>query len=480
MAEIYLTNTLTQKKEKFIPINPSKIGMYTCGPTVYDFASIGNFRTYFTADILLRLLKYLGYEVDYVMNLTDVGHLTGDNLGDADMGEDRIEKKAKVLKKSAWDISEQFTEEFIKDFEKLNLTKPKIFSKATDHLKEQIDFVKKLEEKGFTYKISDGIYFNTKFFEEKTGSKYGQISDLDQIKEGARVEINPDKKNPRDFALWKFSPKDSKRQMEWESPWGKGFPGWHIECSAMSMKYLGESFDIHLGGEDLKQTHHPNEIAQSEALTGKKFVNYWLHTTFLKIDGKRMGKSLGNFLTVSDLVNKGFDPLSLRYLFLTANYRDTLNFTWQGLSSAQNSLNKLKEFTLSLKNKNQRFTLSREKEIKIEEYRDKFIQNISDDLNTAKAMAVLWGMLKSNISSYDKYDLLMSFDEVLGFNLAKEKELILSDEIKDLSQKREDLRKLGKFDEADKIRKQINKKGYKLEDTKEGILIKPVQNAKIQ
>lgn len=474
MADIYLTNSLTDKKEKFVPIDPSKIGMYTCGPTVYDTASIGNFRTYITSDIFYRLFEYSGYEVNYVMNLTDVGHLTGDNLGDADTGEDRVEKKAEFSGKSAWEISKHYTDIFLKDFESLNLKKPKVFSKATDHIQEQIDLVKRLEEKGFTYKTSDGIYFDTKFFEKNTGKKYGEISNLDQIKEGARVKPNPEKKNPRDFALWKFSPKDKKRQMEWDSPWGKGFPGWHIECSAMSMKYLGESFDVHFGGEDLRQTHHPNEIVQSEAATNKKFVNYWVHTTFLKINGKRMGKSLGNFYTVDDLIQKGYDPLSLRYLFLTAHYRDTLNFTWESLTSAQNSLKKLKELTFSLKNEKERTVLSKEKEEKIEKYRYEFIRNLSDDLDTPKALAVLWEMLKSNVPSYDKYDLMISFDEILGLNLGLSKEVIVPEEIKQLVQKREALRKSGNFKEADKIREEIKEKGFDLEDTSDKAKVKPV------
>ena len=478
MAEIYLTNTLTRKKEKFIPLARSEVRMYTCGSTVYDYASIGNFRTYFTADILLRLLKFNGYKVMYIMNLTDVGHLTGDNLGDADTGEDRIEKKARTLGKSAWDISRFFADEFIKDFKKLNLEEPKLFVKATDHIKEQIELVRKIEEKGFAYKISDGIYFDTRAFEKKTGRVYGELSDLDQIKEGARVEANPEKRDPRDFALWKFSSKGVQREMEWESPWGVGFPGWHIECSAMSMKYLGETFDIHCGGEDLKQTHHPNEIAQSEAANGKKFVNYWIHTTFLKVDGKRMGKSLGNFYTVSDIEKKNIEPLALRYLYLTANYRDSLNFTWEALSSAQNALDKLREQTLSLKNQKQRTSLSPDKNQKIDHFRDEFLSVVNDDLNTPQALAIVWKMLKSNIPSGDKYDLLISFDEVLGLNLSKfQKEKVqIPQEVKKLLEKREKLRKEGKFQESDTIRQEIKKKGYGIEDTEKGTELKPVRD----
>ncbi len=473
VADIYLTNSLSRKKEKFESINPQKAGVYTCGPTVYDFASIGNFRTYLAADVLVRTLKLNGYEVNYVMNITDVGHLTGDNLGDADLGEDRIEESARVQGKTAWEIADYYTNAFLKDFEKLNLTKPSFLPKATDHLAEQIALVKKLEEKGLAYKIKDGIYFDTQKFESKTGKKYGELSTLDTIKEGARVEPNPEKKNPRDFALWKFSLVPGERQMEWDSPWGVGFPGWHLECSAMSMKYLGESFDIHVGGEDLRQIHHPNEIAQSEGATGKTFVKYWLHATFLQVDGKRMGKSLGNAYTLTDIEKKGFDPSSLKYLFLTAYYRDTLNFTWESLESAQNALNKLREQTIALKEEKERTQLSPEKWEKVEKYREEFLLAVNDDMNTAKAMAVLWEMLKSNLPSNDKYDLALFFDEVFGLGIsgATLEKIEVPKEIEELAKKREELRGAGKFEEADAIRKEIETKGFSLRDTPEGTKI---------
>jgi cysteinyl-tRNA synthetase len=454
--------------------------MYTCGPTVYDFASIGNFRTYITADTLLRVLKYNGFEVNYVMNVTDVGHLTGDNLGDADLGEDRMEKSAKAEGKSAWDIAKFYTEAFLKDFGKLNLIKPKLFSKATEHIKEQIELVARLEKAGLTYKIPDGIYFDTKAFEERTKKKYGELSTLDAIKGGARVEPNPEKKSPRDFALWKFSKKPGERQMEWQSPWGLGFPGWHIECSAMSMKYLGESFDIHCGGEDLRQTHHPNEIAQAEGATGKRFVKYWVHATFLKVEGKRMGKSLGNVYLVSDIEKKGFDPLALRYLFLTAHYRDTLNFTWQALEAASIALKKLREFTISLRGEQQRTVLSLEKEGKLEKYQEEFRSFVNDDLNTPKALAVVWEALKSNIPSPDKYDALLAFDEVLGLNLRsiQESSVEVPQEVLGLVEQRESLRRQGKFEEGDKLRQKVFEMGYKIEDSDQGPVVKPVQNGK--
>lgn len=462
-------NSLTKKIEEFEPINPPNVGMYTCGPTVYSYPTIGNFRTYTTADLLLRSLKFLGFSVKYVMNLTDVGHLTGDNLGDADIGEDRLEKAAKKEGKSAWDIAKFYSDDFRGSFDRLNLTLPDHLVAATDHIKEQIDLIKKLEEKGLTYRIDDGIYFNTIAYESKTGEKYGELSTLDQIKEGARVEPNPQKKNTRDFALWKFSPTDRKRQMEWESPWGVGFPGWHLECSAMSMKYLGEQFDIHVGGEDLRSTHHPNEIAQSEGATGKvPFVKYWIHGAFLLVDGGRMGKSLGNAYTLHDIKNKNFDSLDLRYFYLTGHYRKQMNFTWEALTGAQNALEKLRTQIQSLKSGGERNALSEEKLSKVDEFRNEFTNAISDDLNTPEALAVLWSMLKSNIPSTDKYDLAMSFDEVLGLGLNKpviqSTGTSITPEIKKLMEEREKLRNERKFEEADKIRDRILEMGYTIND----------------
>jgi len=468
-------NSLTRKIEDFEPINPPKVGMYTCGPTVYSEATIGNFRTYMAADLLLRALKFNGFQVDYIMNITDVGHLTGDNLGDADTGEDRMEKSAKEQHKSAWDIAKSYTDIFLRDFEKLNLVKPRLFTKATDHIQEQIDLVKKIEEKGFTYKTSDGIYFDTKKYEEETGKKYGELSDLDQIKEGARVEVNKEKKNERDFALWKFSEKPGERQMEWDSPWGLGFPGWHIECSAMSMKYLGEGFDIHVGGEDLKQTHHPNEIAQAESVTGKQFVKYWVHGTFLKVDGKRMGKSLGNVYTVSDLEEKGYSPIALRYFFLGAKYRDSLNFTFEALKSASNTLNNLRSIVIDLKRSKEaeRTKLSQEKLEKVDDYNERFAEAVNNDLNTPQALAVMWEAVKSNIPSPDKLDLLYNFDEVLGLKLREVEVAEIPEEIIRLIKERDEAREKNNYEEADRIRKEIEKEGkYAVLDTPAGTQVK--------
>lgn len=440
--------------------------MYTCGPTVYSFAHIGNFRTYTTADLLVRALKYNGYGVKYIMNLTDVGHLTGDNLGDADTGEDRMEKAAAKEGKTAWEVAEFYTETFLKDYDLLGLTKPERFAKATDHIKEQIELVRRLEEKGFTYTTTDGIYFDTSKFKD-----YGKLSDLDEIKEGARVEVNEEKKNPRDFALWKFSPTTAsglKRDMEWNSPWGKGFPGWHIECSAMGMKYLGESFDIHAGGVDLKQTHHPNEIAQAEAVTGKNFVNYWVHSAFILVQGERMSKSLGNNYRLYDLEKKGYHPMSLRYLYLQAHYRKELNFTFASLDASENALKKLLEDITTWDDPTAGSGLG------LVEYEQKFLKAINDDLNTPKALAIMWDMVKSDNPTGDKAKTLFKMDEVLGLNLEENSQIlkkeygIVPDEIKEMVYEREQHRRDKHFNLADQLRSKIEKLGYVIEDSEKG------------
>lgn len=464
-----LFNSLTRSVEEVKPLETGKIGMYTCGPTVYSTATIGNFRTYTFADLLVRSLKYVGFEVKHVMNLTDVGHLTGDNEGDASQGEDRLEKAATKTGRTAWDIAKGYSDEFVEHVKLLNIVQADVVCKATDHIPEQIAMIEKLEAKGFTYKIADGIYFDTVGFEAK-GFKYGELSTLDQIKFGARLEPNPEKKDARDFALWKFSPTDTKRQMEWESPWGVGFPGWHIECSAMSTKYLGDQFDIHAGGEDLRSTHHPNEIAQAEGATGKHpFVSTWVHGAFLLVDGGRMGKSLGNAYTVSDIVEKGYDPLALRYFYMTGHYRRQINFTWDSLKSSSIALTKLQEIYLSAKSdQSNRTNLSNEKLVKIDEYQAKFTAALENDLNMPEALATVWEVAKSNIPNYDKIDLLTHFDRVLGLDLGKEiamqVEEKVPEQVEKLIEQREAVRKMRNYAEADKIRMDIEKLGYRVED----------------
>jgi cysteinyl-tRNA synthetase len=468
MADIYLNNSLSRKKEKFVALKPPNVGIYSCGPTVYGYAHIGHLRRYVGDDVLKRALELNGYKVKHVMNVTDVGHLTSD----ADTGEDKVEKAAKKLGKSAWDVAKFFEKQFFASTKALNIKRPDVVSRATEHISDQIELIKKLEEKDFTYKTGDGIYFDTSKLTD-----YGKLGgEKKGIKPGARVDV-AGKKNPTDFALWKFSPKDKKRQMEWSSPWGVGFPGWHIECSAMSMKYLGETFDIHTGGIDHLLIHHPNEIAQSETATGKPFARFWLHHEFLQVDGRKMSKSLGNLYTIDDVKKKGFGSLSLRYLYLTAHYKDPLNFTWESLGSAQNALNKLRSQVSSAKDQKSRTTLSPEKQVKLDDYREKFISTINDDLNTPQALAVLWEMMKSNIPSEDKYDLALFFDEVLGLKLAESMaaERQPTAEVKKLVEEREKLRSEGKFKEADKVRKKIQDLGFVVEDTGQGPKIKLTQ-----
>jgi cysteinyl-tRNA synthetase len=462
VADIFLTNSLTRKKEKFEAINPPDVGLYTCGMTVYDFAHIGHGRKYVTDDILKRVLSANGFKVNHVQNVTDVGHL----VSDSDEGEDKLEKGAVKQGKTVWEVAEFFTKNFYESMDKLNIIRPDVICKATDHIKEQVELVQKLMDKGFAYDTPEAVYFDvTKF--NKYGEAFGQK--LEDKKVGVRTEVKTGehKKHPADFALWfKRVGRFENHTMHWESPWGDGFPGWHIECSAMSMKYLGEQFDIHTGGEDHLSIHHPNEIAQAEAATGKiPFVNYWMHTAFLMVDGKKMSKSLENFYTVTDIEKKGFDPLALRYLYLGASYRDPLNFTWDSLTASQNALIKLRNQVLSLKSQDERTILSEEKESKIDLYRNDFMSAVNDDLNTPKALGVFWEMLKSNIPSSDKYDLAMSFDEILGLGLNKIEKTEMPEEIKKLLEQREELRAQKKFEEADKIRKQIEDKGFSVNDS---------------
>lgn len=458
-----LFNSLSRTIEEFQPLTPGKVGMYTCGPTVYSFAHIGNFRTYTTADILIRTLKAQGYDVKYIMNLTDVGHLTGDNLGDADTGEDRMEKSAEKEGKTAWEVAEFYSDAFLEDYKKLGLTQPELFAKATDHIQEQIDLVKRLEENGYTYTTDDGVYFDTSLFPE-----YGQLSSLDEIKEGARVEVNPQKRNPRDFALWKFSPKDEKRQMEWESPWGVGFPGWHIECSAMSMKYLGESFDIHAGGIDLKETHHPNEIAQSEAVTHKQFAKYWVHSAFMLVAGERMSKSKGNNYRLYDLEKEGFSPEHLRYLYLNAHYRQEMNFTFAALEAGRNALDRLHNIIVKWK----------EGEEGAQDFEEKFFEALNDDLNTPQAVAVMWEMVKAEIPEEQKLHTLFKMDEVLGLGLREYyqatagKPADVPEEVIALIEERRIARKNKQYVQADHIRNKIKKLGFDIQDTASGVEIK--------
>ncbi len=424
--------------------------MYICGPTVYDKATIGNFRTYIFGDILNRILKYNGYEINYVQNITDVGHLVNDL---EDSGEDKMEKGSRKMGKSAWEIAKFFEDAYWQDGEKLNIQRPTTSCRATDHIVEQIEMIKTLEQKGFAYKISDGIYFDT-----GKQKDYGRLAGLDikGLHKGARVEINPEKKNITDFALWKFSPQNEKRQMEWNSPWGVGFPGWHIECSAMSIKYLGEPFDIHAGGIDLLPVHHTNELAQNEAVYSHKTVNYWLHSGFILIDGHRMGKSLGNAYTIDDIIARGFDPLAYRYLTFSAHYRQELNFTWEALGQANISYMKLLHTATAL------YPFYNDPTSKIDpDWNEKFSEAINDDLNMPKAIAVVWEMIKNGLNPINLLATLLKFDEVLGFRLVEKvkkiKEVMNRDEVQALIEQRSSMRKNKEFAEADKLRIELQK-----------------------
>ncbi len=462
MPVILLYNTLTRKKEEFQPIHPDYIGLYTCGPTVYNYAHIGNLRTYIFEDILKRILLYNDYKVKHVMNITDVGHLTGDR----DMGEDKMEKGAAREGRTAWDIAEFYTKAFIKDIRCLNIMEPDTWCKATDSIPEQIDLIQSLEDIGFTYRISDGIYYDTSRFKD-----YSKLShqNLDALQEGARVEKNIEKRNPTDFALWKFSPADTKRQMEWDSPWGKGFPGWHIECSAMSMKFLKDHLDIHCGGIDHINVHHTNEIAQSEPVTGKKFFNFWLHGEFLNIKGgKKMAKSEDNFLTLENaFINRNISPLVYRFASFLTHYRKPMEHSEDAVESAQNGLAHLQNQVRSLNDK------SSESNGKIsEDYKEKFLNVVNDDLNMPRALAVVQETLKSSIRTEDKLATINDFNRVLGLNLDRlDKENVIPDSIKELVNARKKAREEKKWALSDELRNKILEQGYIVQDKKDGMKV---------
>jgi len=471
---MFLYNSLSRKKEKFAPLSPKQISLYTCGPTVYNFAHIGNFRTYIFEDILKRTLFLEGYKVSHVMNITDVGHL----ISDEDEGEDKIEVASKREKKSAGQIAEFYTKAFFDDFKKLNCLMPKLTPKATEHIKEMLELIKVLEEKGFTYKTEDGIYFDTSKFPSYcnlAGEKH-----IKGLKKGARIKFKTDKKNPTDFALWKFSPAGSKRQMEWQSPWGKGFPGWHLECSAMAMKYLGETIDFHCGGEDHIAVHHTNEIAQSEGATGKPFVKFWLHGKFLVLKGSaKMAKSQENFITVKTLIKKGYSPLAFRYLCLGAHYRTQLEFDWEALDFAQKSLSTLKEITGNLADKTDVVNKKADSFKSLNKHINDFKSALSDDLNTSKALAVLWRVLRSKEVSDAEKLLFASFaDKILGLDITKpKKQQSIPPEVAELIRQREQARKNKDFKMSDEIRDKLLKQGILLKDTPIGTKVE-IKNEK--
>ena len=459
--KLFIYNTLSKQKEEFKPINEKEVRIYSCGPTVYKDATIGNMRTNIFQDNLRRVLKYNGYELLHAMNITDVGHL----VSDGDEGEDKMIKSAKEQGKSPLQIAQYYTDLFFKDLERLNIDLPEIICKATDHIQEMLTFVKKLVENGYAYETSTAIYFDVSKLDN-----YGILSGIDvrNQKAGARVEVDEEKRNPYDFALWIKAPEN--HLMKWDSPWGPSYPGWHIECSAMSQKYLGDVFDIHTGGIDLIPTHHENEIAQSKGCCGKIPAHYWMHGEFLLINGGKMSKSLGNAYLLEDIVNKGYDPLVYKLFCYSIQYRKKLNFTWEGMDAAAVALERLKEGFLK--------HLSGKEEVKqriLEEYEQKFHEAINDDLNMPVAMSVVWDIVKNPIKSKAFAELLLKFDHVMGLNLDKvedsvkeEKEDELPEEVKDILQQRKQAREEKQWEQSDILRDKIKEMGYLVKDTKNG------------
>lgn len=458
-----LYNTETHRKEEFQPLNEKQVTMYCCGPTVYNYAHIGNMRTYIFEDLLSRTLR-LHWPLKHVMNVTDVGHL----VSDADEGEDKMEVATAREGKSAWDIAKFYEEKFFADYDALHCTRPTVISRATAHIAEMIALVKTLEEKGYTYRTRDGIYYDTSKF-PRYDALVGR-SRLEGLRGGARVEMSDEKKNPTDFALWKFSPKDKKRQMEWDSPWGVGFPGWHIECSAMAMKYLGPTIDIHCGGIDHVSVHHTNEIAQSEAATGQKYVDYWVHGEFLVLRAGKMSKSGGTFVTLQTLRDKGYDPLDYRYLCLTAHYRTQLEFTYESLDSARKSLQALRRETAQIAaaaQKQPAVVTDRAAQAKA-----KFQAAMEDDLNAPKALAVVWEAVRgAELNPAEKVEFLKFADGILALDLFRapeKKPQALPAEIEALVQQRAAARAAKDYQKSDELRAQLAAAGYAVKDTPQG------------
>jgi len=457
-------NTLTRQKEEFKPIKSDQVGIYSCGPTVYWFPHIGNWRSYIFADVLRRSLEQNSFSVSHIINITDVGHL----VGDGNEGEDKMIVAMKREGKSAYDIARFYEAAFMTDRDKLNILPAKVYPRATEHITEQIELVKKLEENGFTYKITDGIYFDTSKLPE-----YGRLSGqkAEEKQGGARVDLG-EKKNSTDFALWKFSPADSKREMEWDSPWGVGFPGWHAECSAMAKKYLDVPFDIHTGGEDHIPVHHENEIAQTMGADGVLEANIWMHNAFLMVDGGKMSKSLGNIYTLSQLEEKGIEPLAFRLFCLGASYRGKLNFTFEAIQGAQNAINKLREIVRDWESTP---TPNPSPKVGGGEYTQKFNEAIEDDLNTPQALAVMWEMIgDEKIESSVKAAVLLNFDKVFGLRLDEYvgKKIEVPEEVLVLVKAREEARSGKNWAESDRLRDEIATKGFVVEDSPSGQKVK--------
>lgn len=457
---IYLYNTLTRKKEEFKPIEKGKVKIYSCGPTVYDYAHIGNLRAFIFDDLLKRMFLFNGFEVTHVMNITDVGHLASD----ADEGEDKLMKAIKreklpVNAESMLSIAKKYTAAFKRDCKLLNILTPEQMPKASEHIAEMFDVIKKIEAAGATYKTSTAVMFDI--------SKYPSYAELGKLdlsgqKVGVREEVITDseKRNPQDFALWFFG--KPNHVMQWDSPWGRGFPGWHIECSAMATKYLGEHFDIHTGGVDHIPVHHSNERAQAEMAFGHKWVNYWMHNEFLTINKEKMAKSAGTFITLQTVLDEGYSALDFRYLNLTAHYRSHLNFSWDSMSTARNAFDSLKNKVLELKDNGDSTPVDNI-------YKKQFLDAVNDDLNTPVALAVLWAVIKdTQLGSKEKLDLIFDFDRVFGLGLEKVEKEELSEDLMKLIKEREEARKNKDWKRSDELRDLLKEKGVFVEDLPDG------------
>jgi cysteinyl-tRNA synthetase len=458
-----LYDNFTRTLRPFEPLHPGgEVGLYTCGPTVYDYQHIGNFRTFLFEDVLKRVLEWNGYRVRHVMNITDVGHLTSD----ADTGEDKMEKGARRTGKTAWEIAQMYTESFLADMKLLHIEDPTILCRATDHIAEQLAFIADIEKNGYAYRTADGIYFDT-----SKQADYGHLARLDVagLEAGKRVDLG-EKRRPTDFALWKFSPPGETRQMEWDSPWGRGFPGWHIECSAMAQKYLGDYFDIHCGGEDHISVHHTNEIAQTEARVGTRLANFWLHGYFLLLSDAKMAKSAGEFLRVLSLQERGHEPLAYRYLCLTAHYRGQLNFTWDALDAAATALDRMRNGVHALRGAAAASPSAQPDPALVE----RFTNDINDDLNTPRALAVAWEALRGDLPDAVRSATLLAFDRVFGLGLATwgPPVDVVPDAVTKLADGRAAARVAKNWAEADRLRAELHAAGWEMEDRAAGYALK--------
>jgi len=458
-APLQLYDNYTRSLRTFEPLAAGgEVGMYTCGPTVYDYQHIGNFRTFLFEDVLKRVLQWNGYRVRHVMNITDVGHLTSD----ADTGEDKMEKGARRTGKTAWEIAQLYTDAFLQDMGRLNLEPPGVLCRATDHIAEQIAFIADIEKNGYTYRTSDGVYFDT-----AKQADYGHLARLDVkgLDAGHRVDIG-EKRRPTDFALWKLSTPGEHRQMEWQSPWGVGFPGWHIECSAMAQKYLGDFFDVHCGGEDHIPVHHTNEIAQTEARVGTRLANFWMHGYFLLENDSKMAKSAGEFLRIQALIDRGYDPLAFRYLCLTAHYRSQLNFTWDALDAAATGLDRMRTTFHGLPAAQADADHAST---------ERFTAHLNDDLNLPRALAVTWEVLRGDLSAEVRRTTVAAFDHVLGLGLETwvPQRQAIPEAVQALAEARAAARKARDWAEADRLRRELHAAGWEMADRPDGYDLRP-------